>query len=199
MPSKAALHAAKLWQSRQEMARIGVSGWDSLSLDSAQTWQYVRQQRDHFTESATKKTRAATGNHLIQGSARFVEPTLLEVDTQEGVVRIRASAVVIATGSKAYVPDWLAPVRDRSLTTDELFELADLPKRLAVLGLGAVGLETGLVLARLGVEVTGAGNSLAGIDDPVIYERAAQAFGRDMTLWSGQPAQAIPCPQGWAI
>jgi dihydrolipoamide dehydrogenase len=73
------------------------------------------------------------------------------------------------------------------VTTDQLFELPALPKRVGVLGLGAIGLEMGLALARLGVEVIGAdvANTVAGIFDPAIGERAITRFGREITLWLG--------------
>ncbi|WP_455230448.1 dihydrolipoyl dehydrogenase [Geopseudomonas aromaticivorans] len=197
MPSKVALHAAGLWHSRREMAAIGISGSEALQLDRATAWAELREQRDRFTASATNKARTAAGDQLIEGRARFVEPTLLEVETAQGSVRVRASAVVIATGSRPQLPAWLAPVAGRMVTTDELFELPDLPQRIGVLGLGAVGLEMGLALSRLGVQVTAAGGSnLAGIDDPQVAERAIKAFSEEMPLWLGPPASVEPLEQG---
>ena len=67
----------------------------------------------------------------------------------------RAQRTVIAVGSHPFVPLAWAPYTPQLLTTDSVFELESLPERLAVIGLGAVGLELGQALARLGVEVAG--------------------------------------------
>ena len=143
-----------------------------------------------------RRSRSA-GEQLIEGRARFIEPTLLEVSTVAGLQRVHAGSVVIATGSRPHLPAWLEPVRERLVTTDQLFELEQLPSRIGVLGLGAIGLEMGLALARLGVQVTAVGGStLVGIDDPQVAERAQARFSKEMTLWLGPPASVEPTEQG---
>lgn len=200
MPSKVALHAASLWKARKELHEFGMTGGESLQLDLARTWSAVRTQRDRFTSSAISKTHSAAGEHLIRGHVRFMEPNLLEVTTATGLQRVHAEAVVIATGSRPQIPAWLEPVSERLVTTDELFELEVLPQRIGVLGLGAIGLEMGLALARLGVEVTAVGSSnIAGIDDPQVAERAQTLFSKEMTLWLGPPASVEPTAQGLVL
>lgn len=187
MPSKIALHAGEEWATRKALAHLGVQGLDGLSIDLSVTWARLREQRDFFTKSAIGKARKAAGEHLLEGPARFLEPNLLEVSTPTGLQRIRAQAVVIATGSRPVEPAWLAPVQDRTVTTDALFELPTLPARIGILGLGAIGLEMGLALSRLGVQVVGAdlATQVGGISDPVLGERALARFGSEMDLWLG--------------
>ena len=103
MPSKVALHAAKLWAGCNKLSQIGVTGTDVLSIDLSATWSALRAQRDKFSHSAATKARNAAGEHLIIGAARFLEPTLIEVDSINGKQTIRASSVVIATGSRPVV------------------------------------------------------------------------------------------------
>ena len=185
MPSKVALHAGGLWAARKEIA--GVGGLETLSLDTAQVWAALRQQRDQFAGRPAKAARSLAGEFLLEGPARFREPGVLEVQLGDDVQIVRAGAVVIATGSRPVLPKWLATVAERTVTTDQFFELPALPKRVGVLGLGAIGLEMGLALSRLGVEVIGAdvANTVAGIVDPAIGERAIARFGREITLWLG--------------
>ncbi|MEF8754840.1 MAG: dihydrolipoyl dehydrogenase [Accumulibacter sp.] len=186
MPSKVALHAGRLWAARKEIA--GVDGLDALSLDTARLWAALREQRDQFASRPEKAARSMAGDFLLEGPARFREAGVLEVSLGENVQIVRAGAVVIATGSRPVVPAWLATVAERTLTTEQLFELPVLPKRVGVLGLGAIGLEMGLALSRLGVEVIGAdvANTVAGIVDPVIGERAVGRFMREITIWLGR-------------
>ena len=56
------------------------------------------------------------------------------------------------------------------LTTDEIFELEDLPASVAVIGLGTIGLELGQSLHRFGVDVTGFDqlDTIAGRQDPEV-------------------------------
>jgi dihydrolipoamide dehydrogenase len=124
---------------------------------------------------------------FIQDYARFVEPTLIEVAGQ----RIRAGAVVIATGSRPVVPASWERFGDRILTTDTLFELEDLPASMAVIGLGTIGLELGQSLHRMGVELIGFDQqqTIAGIRDPEVAEAAVGILRKEMPLHLGATAE----------
>src|SRR5699024_5725904 len=162
-----------------------------LSIDRQQAWKKVRQMRDDFASRAAGNARNAAGKHLLMGRARFIEPTLLAVRTDQGETRIRAQAVVIATGSRPVVPQFLEPFASHCLTTDDLFELDVLPARLGILGLGAIGLQMGLGLSRLGVEVAGAdvATCIGGIRDPEVAEHALASLGKQFPMHLGSPAR----------
>ncbi|MBS1197517.1 MAG: dihydrolipoamide dehydrogenase [Proteobacteria bacterium] len=201
MPSKVALHSAELWRSRQYFPDVGVSDSEHLSLDIDLAWANLREQRDRFAGGAAQGAIRAGGENLLMGSARFLEPGVLEVATESGRKIIRAGAVVVATGSLPVVPKWLAGLGERVITTEQLFELETLPKSLAVLGLGAIGLEMGLALSRLGVKVIGAelAAAPAGISDPEIAASVIARFSPEMEMWFGAPAQARLVSDGVAI
>ncbi|MDY0012228.1 MAG: dihydrolipoyl dehydrogenase [Rhodocyclaceae bacterium] len=201
MPSKSALHVAELWGARLKFARFGGDRGEALALDRSRAWQHVRMQRDGFTASAAGKAREGAGEHLIEGHARFLEPNVLEVEGPGGRRIVRAGAVVIATGSHPVRPAWLQPLGKRVVSTDELFELETVPDAIGVLGLGAIGLEMGLALARLGVRVVGADVAAvpAGIADPVVAERAITRFGKEIELWLGETASVAVDGAGLAL
>lgn len=184
MPSKAALHAGALWHTRRSLHQLGVDT-SGLTLDRSQAWAHVRRQRDGFAHGAAEAARKAAGERLIMGRARFVAPTRLAIETADGRQQLQARAVIIATGSRPVLPDLLDAVQDRTVTTDSIFDLEQLPAAMAILGLDAIGLEMGLALARLGVQVTGAdlASQVTGIADPELARRAEQRFGKEMTLW----------------
>lgn len=185
MPSKVALHSGAQWAMRKQLSDIGVQGIENLSINLKTTWENLREQRDAFANNAADNARSGAGEKLLKGTARFVEPTLLEVETANGTQQVRARAVVIATGSRPVVPGWLENLRDLTVTTDELFELEALPRSIGILGLGALGLEMGLALARLGVRVVGAdlASNVGGIVDPVIAAQAREIFSSEIELW----------------
>ena len=185
MPSKAVLHAGQQWSA---MARL--PGADASALVAARDalWQDARRTRDQLAQGASDRTVKAAGERLLMGRARFLNPHTLDVDGQQ----VQARAFVLATGSRPVVPAALQSLGDRLLTTDTLFDLSTLPPRIGVLGMGAIGLEMGLALARLGLGVTGGDlrDALAGIADPVVAARARELFSPAMDLWLGRPMEA---------
>ncbi|MFA5630876.1 MAG: dihydrolipoyl dehydrogenase [Porticoccaceae bacterium] len=185
MPSKVALHTGAEWATRRALSGIGVQGVEGLTIDLATAWSQLREQRDFFANNAADNARSAAGDRLLKGLARFIEPTLIEVESPGGRQHIRARSVVIATGSRPVMPGWLDAVRDRTINTDDVFELNTLPDSMGIIGLGAIGLEMGLALSRLGIRVTGADLAahVGGIVDPVVAERARVRFAREMDLW----------------
>lgn len=198
MPSKVALHAAAHWDARRRFEAHGIQGAETLRISLRETWAALRRQRDRFTAGPIDRVRSGAGARLVEGRARFLEPTLLEIDGPGETRRIRAGAVVIATGSRPVLPAFLNPVRDLTVTTDGLFELEELPASVGILGLGAIGLEMGLALARLGVRVVGAdlAGTVAGIVDPEIARRAIETFGEEFPLWLGAGAEVTRTANG---
>ena len=198
MPSKVALNIAEFWHGQKEFARFGISGAEHLQLDTKQAWAELRKQRDKFAGGAAAGAERAAGEQLIMGRARFLTPTLLEVKHANGTQEIQAKSVIIATGSRPVMPDFLQPFAEHCITTDDFFEMEELPKSIGVLGLGAIGLEMGLALARLGVEVHGAdmATTVGGISDPEVSKRALAEFGQEMQLYLGAPAELVKAEQG---
>ena len=198
MPSKVALHIAEYWRGQKDFEGYGITGAEHLRLDSAVTWQALRQQRDVFSGRAAAGAERAAGKQLIMGRARFLAPTLLEVESAAGTQQINAKSVIIAAGSRPVMPGFLQPFAEHCITTDELFEMQALPKSIGILGLGAIGLEMGLALARLGVEVHGAdmAQTVGGISDPEVSTLALEAFAQEMQLYLGAPAELLKAEQG---
>ncbi len=188
MPSKAMIQVAEDYHRRTHLGRYGVDGHEALTLDVAEAMEHVQDIRDTFVDRVLgSSTDDMPPELFLQDYARFIEPTLLEVAGE----RIRAGAVVIATGSRPLVPEAWRAFGDRVLTTDTLFELEDLPASLAVIGLGTIGLELGQSLHRLGVEVTGFDQlqTIAGSQDPEVAKCAIDLMAKEFPLHLGQAAE----------
>jgi len=189
MPSKAIIQVAEDYHRPAVFHRFGITGHEGLSIDLPEVMEYVQDTRDHFVDQVlTNSTDDMPPERLIESNCRFIEPTLLETEDGE---RIRAGAVIIATGSTPIVPAAWERFRDRIITSDEFFELEDLPASVAVIGLGVIGLEIGQSLKRLGVEVTGIDQlqTIGGISDPKVAHAAVEAIGKEFPLWLGHPAE----------
>ncbi len=87
---------------------------------------------------------------LIRGTARFVEPKVLDVEGR----LIASDKILIATGSRPFIPaiPGLAPTRHH--TSDSIMRLQDLPKRVGIIGGGFIAVEMGHVFAGFGSNVT---------------------------------------------
>ena len=189
MPSKAVIQIAEDFHRRGVFKRFGVEGHERLSVDVSEAMGYVQDLRDVFVERViSNSTDKMPEGMFVAGYTRFVEPNLLEMDNGQ---RIRAGKVIIATGSRPIVPAAWAPFRDRIITTDDFFELEELPASIAVIGLGVIGLEIGQSLHRLGCTVVGIDiqEAVGGLTDPVAIKSAVEIIGGAVELWIGHEAQ----------
>jgi dihydrolipoamide dehydrogenase len=187
MPSKAMIQVAEDFHRRTHLGRYGIAGHEDLTLDLPEALEHVQNLRDIFVDRVLEHSTDKLGEEFIEGYARFIEPTLLEVEGQ----RIHAGRVVIATGSRPLVPRPWRAFGDRIITTDELFEYEDLPATIGVIGLGTIGLELGQSLHRLGISVTGFDqlDTISGIQDPEVARTAIEILGREFPLHLGRPAE----------
>ncbi|SDE03522.1 Si-specific NAD(P)(+) transhydrogenase [Ruegeria marina] len=96
-------------------------------------------------------------NHVdtLNGLARFVGPHEIEVATEAGeTTRLTASKFLIATGTKTYRPDYV-PFNGRTVVDgDEFLEMEAIPRSLAVIGAGVIGVEYATMFSALDVRVT---------------------------------------------
>jgi dihydrolipoamide dehydrogenase len=187
MPSKVIIQVADDFHRRTIFDREGIDGADTLGLDKAAVMEHVQDLRDAFVDRTLGVTNGLDEAHLIDGYARFVDDHTLEVNDQQ----YRAKAIVIASGTRPIIPDAWQSFRDDIITTDEFFELEDLPASVAVIGLGSIGLELGQALSRLGVDVTGIDlvDKVAKLQDPAVNKLAVEAIGKEFPLWLGAAAQ----------
>jgi len=186
MPSKALIAAANAFHARRDLAEFGVSGADDLTIDIPAVMRRVRRLRDDFVKGP-ERVRETLGERAIAGRARLAGPQEVIV----GDRRIRAGKIILAPGSAPIVPKPWQAFGERILTSDTLFEQAALPSRIAVVGLGAIGVELAQALARLGITVAGfdALDTVAGISDPKVRDSAIAALQKDFALHLGAPAK----------
>jgi dihydrolipoamide dehydrogenase len=152
IPSKALLHAAKLITEAEEMAAHGVRfGKPEVDLDTLRSWKandVVAKLTGGLGQLA--KQRKVT---VLQGVAKFTGPNSLEVDTAEGAKTVTFDHAIIAAGSQAIrLP--FQPDDERVMDSTGALALADVPKRMLVIGGGIIGLEMGTVYDALGSKVT---------------------------------------------
>ncbi|MFW5678187.1 MAG: dihydrolipoyl dehydrogenase [Rhodosalinus sp.] len=186
MPSKALIEAANAFHRRGTFGDFGIRGAEGLRADIPAVLGRVREMRDGFVKGP-EAVPDRLGERAISGRARLLGPGRLEVNGET----VEARAIILAPGSSPVVPGPWRDFGDRILTTDTLFEQHDLPRRIAVIGMGAVGVEIAQALARLGLEVAGfdAVEGLAGVDDPDVLAALRPLIEAELALHLGAPAE----------
>ncbi|NQU65940.1 MAG: dihydrolipoyl dehydrogenase, partial [SAR324 cluster bacterium] len=186
MPSKVLIHVANDFHRRNRLEEAGIKGGQSLEVDIPKIMNYVRSLRDYYVASVMEGISNST-KHNLEGRARFLEPTVLDVDGQI----IRARKIIIATGSRPVIPPSWHHLHQYYFTSDDIFELETLPTSIGVVGLGVIGVELGLALSRLGIDVVGINRSekVAGISDPIVLQEARKILQHDFAIWSGNKVE----------
>jgi len=91
---------------------------------------------------------------LITGSGTLASPGELKVAAKDGERSVKANAVIVATGSKVGMPPIKGLAEAKPLDNVGALALQEIPKRLIVIGGGAIGLELGTFFAEIGSKVT---------------------------------------------
>ncbi len=152
IPSKALIHAASLYAELPALAAIGVTV-EGAKID----WPAVVAWKDKVVKRLTTGVASllkALGVEVIKGTARFAASDRIEVATSDGVQSVVFKNAIIAVGA---APINLPPVPcdgEIILSHRELLALTEIPPRLIVIGGGYIGLELGMVFAKVGSAVT---------------------------------------------
>ena len=152
IPSKALLHAARVIDEAAHAADIGISfGKPKIDLDKlrANKDRVVAQLTGGLTQMA--KQRKVT---VVHGTGRFISPHEIEVDGKDGKKIVRFENAIIAAGSQALKLAGFPWDDPRVMDSTDALALADIPKKLLVVGGGIIGLEIACVYDALGSEVT---------------------------------------------
>jgi dihydrolipoamide dehydrogenase len=158
IPSKALIHAAKLYDKARSGEALGIFGGEKLTLDLSKTQAWKDDIVTKLTGGVGQLLKAA-GAQLLVGEASIVGALpsgggILEVATLDGTHRIEAAHIVIATGSRPFdIPGFVVDNK-RILDSTGALALREVPTRLLVVGGGYIGLELGTMYAKLGSKVT---------------------------------------------
>ncbi|KAA8731823.1 dihydrolipoyl dehydrogenase [Acinetobacter qingfengensis] len=149
MPSKVLISTANRLHDAKTANAVGLD--IELNADTSKVMSHVRQLRDRFTAATLKDVENWPAKHKVSGKAHFVDANTIEVNGQS----YQARSFILAVGSTPnYDQQWKKQLGDRLITTDQIFELPQLPERIAVIGSGVIAIELAQALHRLGVQVS---------------------------------------------
>jgi len=152
IPTKSLLQTADVWQRFVHAAEEGIQ-CENPRLD----YPKVKDRKDGIVNKHSKGVEMLLKRAKVErigGYATLKGGGKVEVKSDAGVQTLEAKSIIIATGSEARMLPGLEPDPEFILTNIEILNLTAVPKSLAIIGAGAVGVEFASIFHRFGAEVT---------------------------------------------
>jgi dihydrolipoamide dehydrogenase len=152
IPTKSFLHTADVWERFQHSTEEGIH-CENPRLD----FPLVSDRKNKIVSKHAKGVEFLMKKNkvdVIKGYGRLAGPGKVEVTSEIGHQTYEAKNIVLATGSEARMLPGLQPDAKRILTNIEILNLTEVPKSLAILGAGAVGVEFASCFQRFGSKVS---------------------------------------------
>ncbi len=149
VPSKSLIAAAKQAASVTNSRISGITPGNG-TVDFSRVMRRLREIRARIAKNDSADRFTNLGVDVFLGEGRFVSPSAIDVDGST----LRFARAVIATGGRPIVPDIQGLEDAGYLTNLSVFDLTELPARMAFIGAGPIGCELAQAFARFGSEVT---------------------------------------------
>jgi dihydrolipoamide dehydrogenase len=180
VPSKALIRSAKLLSQIRRARNYGIRSAQA-EFDFADVMERVQKVIRAIEPHDSVERYTGLGVEVIEGEAKITSPWTVEVRTSGGSRTLTTRSIVVAAGAQPFVPP-IPGIEDLGyVTSDTVWNLRALPRRLVVLGGGPIGSELTQAFARFGSQVTQV-EMLPRIlirEDPEISEMVAQRLRED--------------------
>ncbi|TAK71457.1 MAG: pyridine nucleotide-disulfide oxidoreductase [Betaproteobacteria bacterium] len=153
VPSKALIRSAKFISQVKRAHELGIRS-ASASFDFAEVMERVQRVVKTVEPHDSVERYTGLGVECIAGEAKIATPWSVEVTSARGTQTLTARAIVIAAGARPFVPPIAGIEQVGYYTSDDVWNLRALPRRLVVLGGGPIGSELTQCFARFGSQVT---------------------------------------------
>jgi len=199
VPSKALIKTAKLLSHMKRAEEFGLKSataeWNFADV-MERVQRIIREVEPH--DSIERYT--GIGVDCVTGSARIVSPWAVEITAADGSKSTMTTKnIVIATGARPFVPPIPGLADITYLTSDNVWNLRELPKRLVVLGGGPIGSELTQCFARFGSQVSQVemASRILLREDPEVSELVTKSFKKDgVAVLTGHKAKQVMVENG---
>jgi len=181
VPSKCVIRSSRVVADILDAARFGINPPQNIDIDFAAVMERMRKIRAGISHHDSAARLRNLGVDVFLGSASFITQNAIAVNNARSNIKLNFKKAVIATGARASDPQIVGLAEAGYLTNETVFSLTDRPKRLAVIGGGAIGCELAQAFQRLGCEVTllHKNSHLLDREDADAAETLQQAFLRE--------------------
>lgn len=181
VPSKALIRSAKLLSHMARSQEFGIAS-ARAEFAFAEVMERVQSVIRSVEPHDSLERYSGLGVDVVEGAAKVVSPWEVEITKMDGTTQhLSTRAIVIATGARPFVPPIPGIETVGYLTSDTIWNLREMPKRLLVLGGGPIGCELAQAFARFGAQVTlvEMAPRLLVREDPEISETVARRFAAE--------------------
>jgi pyruvate/2-oxoglutarate dehydrogenase complex dihydrolipoamide dehydrogenase (E3) component/uncharacterized membrane protein YdjX (TVP38/TMEM64 family) len=201
VPSKALIKSARLLAQIRRASEFGIRSANA-EFDFADMMERVQRVVKAVEPHDSVERYTGLGVECLAGEAMITSPWTVEVKTAAGTRTLTTRGIVIAAGARPFVPPIPGIEQVGYVTSDTVWELRQLPRRLVVLGGGPIGCELAQCFARFGAQVTQV-EMLPRImirEDPDISDRVMQQFRKEgINVLVGHKAKAFRIENGEKI
>ncbi|MBL8329495.1 MAG: FAD-dependent oxidoreductase [Rubrivivax sp.] len=199
VPSKALIRSAKLARQLKTAHTLGLQGVQG-EVDFAAVMRRIHGVIRDIEPHDSVERYVQLGVDVLQGHARITSPWTVEVTQADGSRQtLSTRSIIIAAGASPFVPPIPGLKETGCLTSDTVWGLTALPRRLVVLGGGPIGSELAQSFARLGSQVTQVEMAprLLVREDPEVSERVAASLRADgVQVLTGHQAVRVETVDG---
>ncbi|MCO8082900.1 dihydrolipoyl dehydrogenase [Acinetobacter lwoffii] len=179
MPSKLLISSANRMHDIQTAEELALK--HNAVIDTSDVMQRVHVLRERFIRATLKGVDQWDSSHKISGKAKFIDPQTIEVNGQS----YRAKSFIVAVGSRPNIDETLKQqLKEKYITSNEIFEFSQLPKSLAVIGSGIIAIELAQAMQRLGVQTTMFARSqkVGALTSPILQKLAQEQLSKELNI-----------------
>lgn len=176
VPSKALINSAKVINYIKNCRKYGIKK-ANLKFDFADVIANVKSKIVKIEPHDSFERYKKLGVHCIKGKAQIIDPFSVKINDKV----FTSPKMIIATGASPFIPKFKNIDQVNYLTSDTVWNLKDLPKKLVIIGGGAIGCELGQAFARMGSNVTiiESQNNIVSKEDSEIIHYLSKSFKKD--------------------
>ena len=154
VPSKALIKTARVLSTIRRAKEFGLTS-ASAEFDFAEVMERVQRVIATIEPHDSVERYSALGVECVHGEAKIASPWIVEIQKPDGSkIALTTRSIVIAAGARPFVPPIPGIEQTGYFTSDTLWGMRELPRRLVVLGGGPIGCELAQTFARFGAQVT---------------------------------------------
>jgi pyruvate/2-oxoglutarate dehydrogenase complex dihydrolipoamide dehydrogenase (E3) component len=178
VPSKALIRSARFLSQATRAKEFGIRE-AHVGFDFAEVMERVQRVVQAIEPHDSAERYSGLGVEVIEGEAKIVSPWEVDVVRHDGgTQRLSTRSIVVAAGGRPFVPPIPGIDEVGYLTSDTVWNVRELPRRLVVLGGGPIGAELAQAFARFGARVTlvQQGPRILNREDPEVSELVTRRF-----------------------